>query len=352
MKLLSKELKLALIAILTVAIIYFGVIFLKGMKLSGTDNIYYAVMDDVDGLSVAAPVRANGVQVGIVKDITFIPERQKVLVKVELDDGISITKGSTVTLSKAVLGAPEMKILLAPNKIGYMSPNDTLQGSSATDLLSSAGELMPQVDIILGKVDTLLSNVNYILENPAINGTLYNVQSLTGNFDTSSRGIPYIIDDFKSVSGNFKTISEKLVNTADHSTDVMDDAKVALENLKNTSASINHICVELEKDLPGMITSFNNVGENLSATTQQLKEAELSQVINNLNGTVSELNNLTNTLNNAMNNPNSSIGKILNEPGVYNSLDSTLQNAALLLEDLKENPKRYVHFSLFGKKSK
>ena len=104
--------------------------------------------------------------------------------------------------------------------------------------------------------------------------------------------------------------------------------------------------------VPNILNSVNDIGTNLSLTTEKLKEAELDQLISNLNVSVNNLNSLTASLNDIMNNQESTLGKILYDPDVYNKLDSTLENASKLLEDLKTHPKRYVHFSLFGKKDK
>jgi len=350
MKSISKEVKIALVAIVSIIIIYLGGIYLKGLKFNSSNNTYYVIMDDVQGLAVSAPVMANGVNIGIVKAVDFNSEQLNVKVKIELDEGVKITKGSTATLTKEMLGAPELKILLAPNKNEFLNVNDIIYGTPANDLLSSAGDVIPKVEGVMGKVDTLLNNVNYILQNPAINNSLYNVQSFTDNIDNSTRGIPYIIDDFKTVSGNFKTMSSNLTNTSGNVDQLMSEARTTVQNLINSTNKINSICNEIDKNVPQLMSYLDNVGDNLSNTTQKISQIEFESLVNNINNAVDNLNQLTASLNNSLSSDNSSLGKLMNNPDVYNQLDSTLQSATQLLQDLKQNPKRYVHFSLFGKK--
>ena len=347
---ISKEMKLAITAIVAIIIIYIGAMFLKGLKFKSSNNTYFVEMNDVDGLSISAKVLANGVSVGSVLDIDFNPEKQNVKVKIELDEGVRIPKGSTATLTKAMLQAPQLKLILAPNQNGFIDVNGTIMGDSSEDILTAAGGLVPKVEDVMGKVDSLLENVNYILQNPAINNSLYHVQELTSNVENSTRGIPYIIDDFRNVSGNFKIVSDNLVNTSAGSTNLMSEARGAVENLKYSTVSISNICNEIEKNVPQLMSYLNSVGDNLANTTNQISQAEFNTLVNNLNTAVNDLNNLTNSLNQSLSNENSSLGKLLNNPDVYNQLDSTLQSATLLLQDLKNNPKRYVHFSLFGRK--
>lgn len=350
MKFFTKEVKIALTAILSVIIIYVGGIFLKGIDFGKSNNILYVIMDDVDGLAVASKVTANGVVIGTVADVTFNSEQQKVKVKVELDDNVKITKGSTATLTKEMLGAPQLKIILAPNKNGFLNVNETIYGALSTDLLSAAGDIMPKVEGVMGKVDTLLNNVNFILQNPAINNSLYNVEEITGNIDNSTKGIPYIINDFRDVSGNFKTVSQNLVNTAGGTNAIMEEARQAIANLNKSTQSINNICRQIENDMPKVLNNLDNIGDNLSNTTNQLAHTEFKQLVDNINDAVIQLNGLTASINSSLSSQDSSLGKLLNNPDVYNQLDSTLQSATLLLQDLKNNPKRYVHFSIFGKK--
>ena len=112
MKFFTKEVKIALVTVVAILIVYFGIMFLKNVKLSSAKNIFYVEMSDVNGLSPQAEVLANGMNVGLVKSLTFDAQRQMVIVAVDLNEGYQLPKGSTATLQKDMLGAPKMKLML------------------------------------------------------------------------------------------------------------------------------------------------------------------------------------------------------------------------------------------------
>lgn len=352
MKGFSKEIKIAVTAIIAIVVIYLGVIFLKGIKFSKSSNIFYVEMNDVNGLAASAPILANGVQIGLVNSVRFVSDKQNVLLTVEFDEGVKIPKGSSASLTKEMLGAAKLKINLGDLKNGFMQVNDTIYGTSSTDILSAAGELAPQLETIMSKIDTLLSAVTVLVTNPSITNSLYNVQSLTQNVQSASKALPEMMSHFDMMSDNLYNMSSGLSSASGQVTYVMDDAKDMMANLKSASQSVENLCVDMNGKVPNILNSVNDIGTNLSLTTEKLKEAELDQLISNLNVSVNNLNSLTASLNDIMNNQESTLGKILYDPDVYNKLDSTLENASKLLEDLKSHPKRYVHFSLFGKKDK
>ena len=145
---ISKEIKIALSAIIAAIIIYVGIIFLKGVSFSKSSNRYYVEMNDVNGLAEAAPVLANGVQIGIVNSVRFVTEKQNVLLEIELIEGVRIPNGSKATLAKEMLGAAKLKIILGSKASGYMAINDTIFGTTGGDLLSAAGDMVPDIEDI------------------------------------------------------------------------------------------------------------------------------------------------------------------------------------------------------------
>lgn len=356
---ISKEIKIALATIIAAVIIYLGIIFLKGVSFSKSQNIFFVEMDDVNGLAEAAPVLANGVKIGIVNSVDFNSEKQNVIVGIELNEGVKIPNGSKATLSKEMLGAAKLRIILGEQSNGFMQINDTIRGSSNSDILSAAGELMPQVNTILQKVDSLLDNVNQLVANPALNNSLYNVQAITQNVENTSRGLPVVLGNvngvvrgLSNVSDNFGRMSDGLNTTVDKVDQMVNDARAMVNNLKNASASVDNITGDMSRQMPQILNSANQIGMNLEETTNKFKQADVDVLIANLNTTIQNLNMLTENLDTILANQQSSLGKVLYDPELYNQLDSTLANASRLLEDLRNHPKRYVHFSLFGRKNK
>lgn len=293
---MSREIKIGIVAVAAILIVYFGIIFLKGIKLSSTENVYYITMSDVNGLSPQADVLANGMVVGQVKSLSFDAATQLVAIGVELNKGYSLPKGSTATLQKDMLGAPKVKVILGKDPTQMLVPGDTIQGMPMMDLMASAGDMMPAVEALMPKLDSILTALNALANNPAIPQTLANMEYVTGN-------------------------------------------------LRSTTDQLNSI---LGRDVPQMMSHVNQVGANLESTTAKLNSIDYKGLADGAQQTLGNLNQFTAQLSN----PNSTLGLLMNDASMYQHMDTTMRNASLLLQDLREHPKRYVHFSLFGKKDK
>jgi len=303
MKFFTREVKIGLTAIIAIVIIYFGIVFLKGLTLSKSNNFYYVEMEDVNGLSVTADVMVNGVKVGTVKEMTFIQQTQKVVVKIELEENFKVPVGSQATLVKDMLGAPKMKVMLGTNPSLCLNQGDTITGFPMSDLMTAAGEMVPKVDALLPKLDSILTALNTVVSDPAIANSLHNVEALTADLRTTTHSLGQVMNN-------------QVPNLLNNVNKVVSTAGTAADNLAKTTSHLQ------EMDFNGLMTNAYNAVDNLQSFTDKL------------------------------NNPNSSLGLLMNDNSVYNHLDSTANNAALLLQDLRENPKRYVHFSLFGRKDK
>ena len=295
MKPYSREIKIALITVLAIIVIYAGILFLKGVKLARTDNVYIVKMEDVGGLAVQAPVLSNGMEVGVVKTLVFNNETRHVEVAIELTKGFSVPVGTGATLSKDMLGAPKLKLLPGNAADGYLNQGDTIYGAINVDLMEAAGTLVPTLETLLLRADSLLETLNALVSSPELQLTLNHLEQTT-------------------------------------------------YNLQLTTQQLNGV---MSNDLPTMLAHVNAVGGNLELTTSQLANVDIEGMASTANATLGELQLFTNRLNNDQ----GSLGKLLNDPSMYNHLDSTMLQASLLLEDLRLHPKRYVHFSLFGKKT-
>lgn len=292
----SKEIKIALVTIVAILIIYFGIMFLKNIKMSSANNVYYVEMSDVNGLSPQAEVLANGMNIGTVKSLAYDAQRQVVVVAVDLVEGYQVPVGTTATLSKDMLGSPKMRIMLGDNPKNVMQAGDTISGVPMADLMASAGDLVPSFKAMLPKLDSILTALNTLTNDPALPASLHNLEYVTGN-------------------------------------------------LRTTTDNLNHL---LRNDVPQLMARVNRVGGNLEETTTKLNQVDFVGMSNRANQTIDELYLFTNRLNNE----NSTLGRLMNDASVYDHMDSTMVNASRLLEDLRLHPKRYVHFSVFGKKEK
>ena len=297
---LSKEIKIALVAVLAICIVYVGIIFLKGLKLFSNDVSYYVEMTDVQGMPTASDVRANGLKVGSVKNITFNPDKQNLTVEISVDPQFRIPQGTTVFMTKEMLGSAMMNLKLGADPTAILSPGDTINGTPMVDLMTAAGNMIPQVEKMLPKVDSILTALNTLTNDPALSASMHNMAFIT-------------------------------------------------EELKTTTTQLNGL---LEKDVPQLMAKTNNICTHLESTTSKVAQIDLIGMAQKTDTMLFNLQDMTFRLNTAMNSKETSIGMLMNDNAIALHLDSTLMNSSRLLEDLRLHPKRYVHFSLFGKKEK
>ena len=297
---ISKEIKIGIVTVLSAIIIYVGIIFLKGLKLFNDEVSYFVEIADVQGMPTASDVRANGLKVGTVKTISFNTARQNMLVEITINPNFHLPKGTSVYLTKEMLGSAMMNLKLGPNPDDIMQPGDTLYGTPMTDLMAAAGDMVPQVQALLPKMDSILSALNTLSNDPALATSVHNMAAIS-------------------------------------------------EDLKVTTTQINSL---LLKDVPQLMTKTNNICTNLETTTSQLNQIDLLGMANKADVTLGGLQDMTFKLNTAMNSKNTSLGMLMNDNTIAMHLDSTMLNSSRLLEDFRLHPKRYVHFSLFGKKDK
>lgn len=293
---MRKEFKIGLTGICALVILYFGINYLKGMNMFATDDVYYVEFEDVNGLALSSPVFAQGVKVGIVQDIKYNNQKPgSVLVEISVDKQMMIPKGSTSELVTEMLGTVKMNLLLNKESQEFMTPGETLEGKANYGLMGAAEkEIFPQLQKTILKIDSVLTSLNKVLNNENLEKTIHNTQVITANLSTTTR-------------------------------------------------ELNKM---MQNDFPAIISNINTMSENFATISNNLKDIDYAGTIQKVDATLSNVQLLTEKLNRTDN----TIGLMFNDRSMYDNLNSATQNAALLLEDLKAHPKRYVHFSLFGKK--
>ena len=298
MKYITKEVRIGIAGIIALCVLIYGINWLKGIHMFQPSSYFYAKFQNVNGLTKSSPVFADGVRVGIVRDIYYdYVNPGNVIVEVELDTELRIPKGSTGELVTEMLGTVKMNLLLNFNSTEYYQPGDTLPGKTNAGLMGAAEEkLVPQIEQMLPKMDSILYSLNKILADPALSATLHNAEKLTANLDVTTRQLNML----------------------------------------------------MQKDLPQLTGKLNTIADNFIAISDNLKGIDYASTFNKIDSTLYNVQMLTEKLNRKDN----SIGLLFNDPTFYQNLSATTANAATLLEDLKAHPKRYVHFSLFGKKDK
>lgn len=297
---ISKEIKIASVAILSAIIVYVGIIFLKGLKLFNDEVSYFVEIADVQGMPTASDVRANGLKVGTVKAIKFNPAKQNLTVEITINPNFQIPEGTSVYMTKEMLGSAMMNLKLGPNPTVILQPGDTIQGAPLIDLMTEAGNMLPQVEALLPKVDSILTAMNQLANNPAIATSLNNMEAVSAD-------------------------------------------------LRVTTTRLNGL---LGNDVPQLMAKTNNICSNLETTTSNLNQIDLIGMAQKADATMNGVQEMTFKMNTAMSSKESSLGMLMNDNSIALHIDSTMQNSSRLLEDFRLHPKRYVHFSLFGKKDK
>lgn len=292
---IKKETKIGLTGAIALVLLFLGINFLKGAKLFSTQNTYYIRFSNAKALSKNSTVYADGYDVGRVSNILYDYDRPgQVLVAIEVDRGLRIPRGSSARLDEAVLGGCTLNLLLTTNLTDAYHPGDTIQGSDANGLLSKAADMMPQIEQTVARVDSLLASLNRLVESPHVQAILQNTEEVTAHLNQSSQ-------------------------------------------------QLNSL---LKNDVPQMTSTFNRAGENVVTLTENLNQLQLQATLDSVNTAVGSLHKL---LTQAQD-PDGTLGRMMNDPTLYNNLNHTIQSADSLVTDLKTNPKRYVHFSVFGKK--
>ena len=297
---ISKEIKIALVAIVGILVMYFGINFLKGINLFSSNNYYYLTFDDIQGLGASTPIYADGYKVGTVDDVDFdYAQSGPIKVKADIDKNLRIPKGSQAEIVKDLMGNLQVNLLLATNPRERIEPGGIIPGAVNAGIMGKAGELVPVIEKMLPKLDSILSSVNALLADPALAATLHNAQTITNNLTVSTR-------------------------------------------------ELNTLMAGLNQQVPGMIKRANGVLDNTNQLTSHLASLDVQGTLNRVNQTLESAHAFTEKLNSNQ----GSLGLLMNDPQLYNNLNATMHDADSLVVNLRQHPKRYVHFSLFGKKDK
>ena len=300
MKKFSKEIQIALVAIAGLLVLYFGLHFLKGMTLFSGDNKYYVKFKDVSGLSVASPIFANGYRVGVVEEIMFDYQNTgEIVAAIDVDTKLNVPKGSRAEIATDLMGNVKVLLVLGNAADGMVAPGDTITGSQQVGAMGKAADMIPAVQQMLPKLDSILASVNTLLADPAIANSLHNVDQITAD-------------------------------------------------LTRTSHDLSLLTAQLNRQMPQMLQNADGVLANTNQITKDISNMDFAATMTSVNTTLKNVEQMTA----ALNSREGTLGLLMRDPSLYYNLNSTMMHADSLMLDLKQHPKRYVHFSVFGKKDK
>ena len=300
MKFFTKEVQIALVAVVGVVILFFGMQFLKGLSIFSSGNDYVVKFNDVTGLSASSPIYVNGVKVGTVQSLDYDPVRPDViLAAVEMDEELRLPQGTTAEIASDLLGNVRLELILGPVGAPLLAEGDTLLGAMQSGLMGKAAGMVPQIEQMLPKLDSILASVNALLADPSLSHSLHNIEAITAS-------------------------------------------------LTATTAQLHQLSAGLNRSVPGLMTKADGVLDNTQTLTRNLSELDIAATLAGVNATLDNVQQMTAKLNSN----DGTLGLLMRDQELYRNLNSTMAHADSLMIDLKSHPKRYVHFSVFGKKDR
>lgn len=303
---ISNEVKTGILAIFSICLFVFGYSYLKSNDIFVGDRTFYAVYSDVEGVVNGTPVTINGFPVGSIQKISFT-KNNDLLVKFRIENDIQFSINSVAQIYETgLIGGKALAIIPAYDNKRNAVDNDTLNSSIApglTDLVNKKiTNLQVKIESMVVSADSVLNNINKVFDDSTKN----NLKTSVSNFNQT------IID------------------------------------LKTTSNSIKDIVKNNQSDIGSSIKNIKNFTEDFSQISNKLNQAQIDETFKNFK-TSSE--NLTKILN-EINSGNGTMGQIVKNDSLFKNLNKASESIDLLLEDIRLNPYRYIHFSIFGKKNK
>lgn len=301
----TKEVKTGILAIIAIAILIFGYSFLKGKNLLDSSRKFHAVYADVEGLSPSSAVTINGLKVGQVNKIDFLDGSGILLVTFTVDSDFKFSKNSLAQIyGGGIIGGKSLAIVPDYESKQMAKSGDTLPSDIEEGIMELVNErltpLQVKIERTIVSADSLLTAFNQVL-NPQ-----------TRN----------------NIASTFEDLGE------------------TVRSFKNTAQSLNGIVVGNQAKLDRTFSNLDEMSGNFNKFSDTLSQVDLKGMTQNLEKVIADFEQLSSNLNDGK----GTAGKFLNDDKVYNNLDRATKQMEELLQDLKLNPKRYVHFSIFGKK--
>ncbi|MCR4808646.1 MAG: MlaD family protein [Prevotella sp.] len=300
MKFFTKEVKIALMALLAIVVLFMGMHFLKGLSLFSSNDAYYIRFNNISGLSESSPIYANGYRVGVVEHIDYDYSKPDcIIATVDLDPKLKLYEGSRAEIVSDFIGNVKLELRLGPATGRILAKGDTIDGGLQLGLMDKAAEMLPQVEQLLPKLDTILVSLQALASDPALANTLHHTEALTAS-------------------------------------------------LNSTARQLNQLSVQLNRQVPQMMTKAAGVLDNTQTLTGNLSQIDLQATMQRVDQTLANVQQLTA----ALNSPHGTAGMLLNDARLYENITTTMRDVDSLLLDFKAHPRRYINFSVFGRKEK
>lgn len=295
---IKSEIKIGFIVVVSLGLFFWGLNFLKGINLLKPSNYYVVTYSNINGLVKSSPVTLDGYQVGLVRTIEYLYENPgHIKVTLDLNRQLRLPAGSSAALVGSLLGNPTIELTLGQPGSPLLTHGDSLLAVIEPGLMDQlTGGLLTSVENMVNHTDSLITGVETLLNNGSLTNSLASIEQTTNE-------------------------------------------------LRQLTASLNKT---IDNDLPGILRHVDQLTQEFTGFGKQLNQLDLNGTLVKADKAIEGLSNLSTRLNS----PDNSLGLLLNDKSLYLNLSNTASSANELLFDLKEHPKRYVHFSLFGKSNK
>lgn len=292
---LTKEVKIGLAFIVALAFLIWGINFLKGVNLFTPSNHYYLKYENIDGLVISNGVFIKGYKVGQVRDIKYdFTKKESFTIDILMNQDIKIPKGTIAYLfDESILGGKGINLVFTDDTKYYTS-GDTLATDIEKGLMASLANIVPSIQSTINHADSLIISANTLVNSSEIKNSLDKFESIMTELHKTSRGLTTMIN----------------------------------------------------KQFPPIINNVNAICTDLKVVTDELSNVQYKDIITSLDSTLINVKEFTERLNS----PDGTLGLLLNDKTLYNTLDTTLNSANSLLIDFKNNPRNYLY--PFGKKKK
>lgn len=296
-KVISRNFKVGALVTVSIFLLFFGLNYLKGVDIFTSEIVYYTQVDKVDGVQKSVPINIKGYKVGQVSDIIYEPNNPQPFTLV-----LAIAKHTQIPASARIelyddglLGSKGLRVVFDEKEIAsgaLLNKGDTIPAFATGGLMAKIqDELLAKVSSVVTQADSLLGALRLLAESSQLKNSLTALESTTAS-------------------------------------------------LAATSAQLNRV---MNNEVPALLGNINTVATDLKQFTGNVKSIDLAATVDTLNGTIANLKNISEKINSN----EGSLGMLMNDKQLYLNLQSVTNNADKLIIDLKENPKRYVHFSLW-----
>lgn len=298
-KFFTREVKVGIMAAVAICVLYFGLNFLKGIDIFSPVNYFYAKYENIGGLAPSSPVYVKGFKVGQVEKVAYdFTKKESFVIKISVSRDIKLPQGTKVELyDNGLMGGKAIQLVFEPIIASNVmhNPNDTIESNIGVGLMAQlSGDLVPKIESISTQADSLIRSVRVLVENKNLTKSLTSIERTTADLAVSSSQL------------------KKMMST----------------------------------DMPRILGDVNVITSDFKQVSGNLKKIDYAGTFASINHTISNLS----LISDKMNSPEGTIGLLLNNKDMYINLSNTAASADKLLIDLQKNPKRYVHFSLFGSK--